>query len=167
MVLHGARLLLRPFTEADLDPILAILAEPEVARWWGEYDRAKARGEFLDDPQVEALAIEIDGAVAGVIEIVEEDEPDYRHASLDIALATSHHDRGLGREALRVVIDHLVDGRGHHRVTIDPRADNARAIACYAAVGFKPVGVMRQYERETTGTWQDALLMDLLADDRL
>jgi aminoglycoside 6'-N-acetyltransferase len=28
-------------------------------------------------------------------------------------------------------------------------------------VGFKPVGVMRQYERDETG-WHDGLLMDLL-----
>jgi aminoglycoside 6'-N-acetyltransferase len=39
------------------------------------------------------------------------------------------------------------------------------AIRCYRSVGFKVVGVRRQAERDSDGTWHDALLMDLLADD--
>ena len=42
---------------------------------------------------------------------------------------------------------------------------NAAAIASYAKVGFRPVGVMRQYERGPDGTWHDGLLMDLLEPD--
>ena len=53
---------------------------------------------------------------------------------------------------------------GPHRLSIDPAAANARAIAAYAKVGFRPVGVMRRYQRLADGTWVDALLMDLLAD---
>jgi aminoglycoside 6'-N-acetyltransferase len=40
------------------------------------------------------------------------------------------------------------------------------AIRCYSAVGFRPVGVMRQYERAPDGRWRDGLLMELLADER-
>jgi aminoglycoside 6'-N-acetyltransferase len=32
-------------------------------------------------------------------------------------------------------------------------------------VGFRPVGIMRQYERGTDGTFHDGLLMDLLRDE--
>jgi aminoglycoside 6'-N-acetyltransferase len=61
---------------------------------------------------------------------------------------------------------HLVDDREHHRIVIDPAADNAAAVRCYTAVGFRPVGLMRRYERDpVTGQWHDGLLMDLLADD--
>jgi len=70
----------------------------------------------------------------------------------------------VGREALRAAIRHFI-GRGHHRFTIDPAAENARAIRTYAAVGFKPVGVLRSYERGPDGTYHDNLLMDLLADE--
>ena len=58
---------------------------------------------------------------------------------------------------------HLIEHHGHHRLIIDPAADNAAAAASYAKVGFRPVGVMRQYERGPDGTWHDCLLMDLLA----
>jgi aminoglycoside 6'-N-acetyltransferase len=48
---------------------------------------------------------------------------------------------------------------------IDPAADNQAAIHCYSKVGFRPVGVMRNYERGMDGTWRDGLLMDLLAGE--
>jgi hypothetical protein len=58
--------------------------------------------------------------------------------------------------------------RGGHgpadRLVIDPATANDAAIRCYNAVGFRPVGVMRAYERDTDGDgWHDGLLMDLLA----
>ena len=86
----------------------------------------------------------------------------YRSVGLDIFLTTARHGQGLGREALRLAIAHYLE-RGHHRFTIDPAADNERAIRAYAAVGFKPVGRMRDYELGADGTWHDGLLMDLLA----
>jgi aminoglycoside 6'-N-acetyltransferase len=89
----------------------------------------------------------------------------YRHASLDIAIATEHQGKGLGPEALRLAIRWLVEERQHHRFTIDPAAGNERAIRAYARLGFKPVGVLRAYERGADGTWHDNLLMDLLADE--
>jgi aminoglycoside 6'-N-acetyltransferase len=48
---------------------------------------------------------------------------------------------------------------------IDPAADNVAAIRTYEKAGFKPVGVMRRYERLPGGEWHDGLLMDLLADE--
>ena len=59
----------------------------------------------------------------------------------------------------------LFEEGGHHRVTIDPAADNARAIRCYESVGFRPVGVMRRYERVGSGEFRDGLLMDLLPEE--
>ncbi len=60
---------------------------------------------------------------------------------------------------------HLFGQRGHHRLTIDPAAHNQRAIRSYQRVGFRPVGVMRRYERGADGSWHDGLLMDLLPED--
>jgi len=68
--------------------------------------------------------------------------------------------RDLATLARHIIVEH-----GHHRVVIDPAADNAAAIRCYSKVGFRPVGIMRRYERGPDGTWHDGLLMDLLADE--
>jgi aminoglycoside 6'-N-acetyltransferase len=63
------------------------------------------------------------------------------------------------------VARYLFEHRGHHRITIDPAAHNERAIRSYRRLGFRPVGVMRRYERGADGTWHDGLLMDLLPED--
>jgi aminoglycoside 6'-N-acetyltransferase len=73
--------------------------------------------------------------------------------------------RGIGTDAVRTMARYLIEVRGHHRLTIDPAAANARAIHVYEKVGFRPVGVMRRYERGQDGTFHDGLLMDLLADE--
>jgi aminoglycoside 6'-N-acetyltransferase len=164
--LPGERVLLRPAREEDAAALLALLTEPSVAAWWHEWDAARV-GELIADREEPALAIEADGELVGVLLVGEEAFPMYRHASLDIAIATAHQGRGLGPEALRLAITHLIEERGHHRFTIDPAAANARAIKAYARLGFKPVGVLRRYERHADGEWHDGLLMDLLADELL
>jgi len=50
-------------------------------------------------------------------------------------------------------------------LTIDPAAANERAIRAYEKVGFKPVGVMREYERGISRQFHDGLLMDMLAGE--
>ena len=109
--------------------------------------------------------MEIDGQVAGGIQYVEENEPMYRHAGIDIYLGGRFQGHGAGTEAVRMLARFLFEQRGHHRLTIDPAAANAQAIRCYTKVGFRPVGVMRQYERGGDGTFHDGLLMDLLRDE--
>ncbi len=73
--------------------------------------------------------------------------------------------KGFGPEAIRILARYLIDVRGHHRLTIDPAADNVNAIKAYERIGFRPVGRMRSYERGTDGTWHDGLLMDMLAEE--
>ena len=165
-VLHGARVTLRPVRDEDADALLALLTEPAVAAWWQEWDEPRVR-ELMSDRDEPAIAIEVGGELVGLLLLGEEAYPMYRHASLDIAIATEHQGQGLGPEALRLAIRHLIDERGHHRFTIDPAAANERAIKAYARLGFKPVGVMRSYERAADGSWHDGLLMDLLADELL
>lgn len=121
--------------------------------------------EDLAEEGTETFVIERDGRVAGAIQWHAEDEPDYRHAGIDIYLDPALHGRGLGADAIRTLARHLIDDHRHHRLVIDPAADNAAAIACYTKVGFRPVGVMRNYERGVDGTWHDGLLMDLLAEE--
>ena len=163
MTRRGERVALRPLVVGDLGAVYDVLREPEVARWWGAFDEKGIREELLETAETTAFAIEVEGTFVGVVMCSEECEPDYRHAGIDIFLATAHQDRGYGSEAIRVLARHLFAERGHHRLTIDPAAANTRAIRAYERVGFRPVGVMREYERGADGTWHDGLLMDLLA----
>jgi aminoglycoside 6'-N-acetyltransferase len=164
VVLRGERVLLRPGRPEDAAKLVRIRNEPEVARRWGRDDIE----EEISEEFVEADAgfvIEAGGEVVGAIQYHEENEPMYRHAGMDIFLTTSRHGEGLGTEAIRLLARHLFEERGHHRLTIDPAADNTAAIRAYEKVGFRRVGIMRKYERGPDGTWHDGLLMDMLKEE--
>jgi aminoglycoside 6'-N-acetyltransferase len=163
--LRGRRVTLRTPTPTDAPALAIILAEPAVAAWWGEFDLARVRADLIDpEPDTEPFVIEHGGEVVGYLQVAEETDPEFRHAGIDLFLRTDAQGRGLGPDAIRTVAAHLVDDRGHHRLTIDPAADNARAIAAYAKVGFRPVGRLRRYQRLPDGRWIDGLLMELLAE---
>jgi RimJ/RimL family protein N-acetyltransferase len=155
-------MILRPLVKGDEAELLRIHATPEVVRWWD----VPEPGFPWDEPESTRLTIEIDGVVAGLIQFSEENEPKYRHAGIDLFLDPARHGCGYGSEAVRRVVRLLIDERGHHRITIDPAVANIAAIRAYEKAGFKPVGVMRQSERDVGGEgWHDALLMELLADE--
>jgi aminoglycoside 6'-N-acetyltransferase len=159
---------LRPARRDDIPTLARIRATPEVfAHWRGGDDLAAAVEEDLAEPGMTAYTIEVDGAVVGWIQWQAEEEPDYRHASIDIYVDPAHHNRGVGTDAVGTLARHLFTTHGHHRIEIDPAAHNAAAIRAYTKVGFRPVGITRRSERGPDGTWHDGLLMDLLAEDLL
>ena len=160
--LHGARVRLVAVAAEHVEDLVAIRRRPEVFTWWSHVEEDFP---FDEGPGTPGFAVLLDGRVIGFVQYSEEDDPMYRTAWMDVFLDPDVHGQGLGREVVATVAAHLVDGRGHHRLLIDPAAANAAAIACYAAVGFKPVGVMRQAELSPEGTWRDSLLMDLLAGE--
>src|SRR6202021_2500895 len=81
---------------------------------------------------------------------------------IDIYLGDRFQGHGAGAEAVGLLARFLFEQRDHHRITIDPATANLRAIRSYTKVGFRPGGVMRQYERGGDGQFHDGLLMDLL-----
>jgi len=163
VILRGERVLLRRGRPEDADRLFQIRNEPEVIRWWGSDDIEEISEQFIEAD--EGFVIEAYGEVVGAIQYHEEDDPMYRHAGIDIFLTTSRHGQGLGTEAIRLLARHLFEERGHHRLTIDPAADNAAAIRAYEKVGFRRVGIMRNYECGPDGVWHDGLLMDMLGEE--
>ncbi len=149
--MRDEELLLRRFEPADAPALDAILREPEVQRWWVDGDYEPERG----------WVVVLDRSVRGWLEFDEEAHEWFPSVAFDIVLASELHGRGYGRRVLRLGIEHFA-ARGHHRFTVDPNAENERAIGCYRSLGFEPVGVMRDYERNRSGGWNDALLMELI-----
>jgi aminoglycoside 6'-N-acetyltransferase len=164
VILRGERLVLRTIERVDVAALAAIAAEPEVARWWVGVSEQELIEKAAGADGVVALVVEVADRVTGLIQFSEEPDPMYRHATVDLFLSAEYHGRGLGREAVGLVVGHLIDDLGHHRITVDPAAANERAIRCYAEAGFTTVGVMRCYERGPDGSLHDGLLMEFVAD---
>jgi len=165
--LRGVGVVLVPLRPEHIEPLASMIAEPSVVRWWS--DPPTWIQKRLIDPDAEALGFAIlalpDRTVVGYIQAWENTDPEFRHAGLDLYLGTAHQGKGRGPEAIRSACRWLIDARGHHRITIDPALDNTRAIRAYEKVGFRRVGVLREYQLHGDGRWHDGLLMDLLAGE--
>ena len=162
--LHGPRVTLRPLAEGDITTLVQMASAPSVKRWWTTADEADLREQLGPAAETPALAIELDGSVVGLIQWWEEADPEFRHAGMDLFVTEGRQGHGIGPEALRLLAGWLIRERGHHRLTIDPAAANEQAIRAYTKIGFRPVGVLRRYQR-TGDDWEDGLLMDLLANE--
>jgi aminoglycoside 6'-N-acetyltransferase len=161
-VLDGERMRLRPPTDADAAPLLAILAEPEVSRWWVGYTAERIQSEILESGHAEIM--EIDGEAAGAIFLYPENDPEYLHVVIHLFLGARWYGQRFGAEALSIVIAHLAS-IGHHRFTLDPNVNNAPAIRSYERLGFRRVGILREYQLRPDGSHEDGLLMDLVLSD--
>src|SRR3954447_12838525 len=80
VAVEGSLVVLRPVRPEDVDELCRMFAAPEVAQWWGAYDRERIEGEMLDggdDPETMVYAIEVvaGGAVAGIIQSYEQPDP--------------------------------------------------------------------------------------------
>ena len=160
LTLHGKQVVLRSVEEADVPILHSIRSTPVVSEWWHP---EPPEWPLSTDADTTRLTIWVDGVVAGLVQFYEQLNPDFRYAGIDLFLDLAFHRRGLGSDVLRIVIRHLTDERGHHRITIDPATDNTIAIRAYEKIGFRRVGVMESYWRDhNSGEWRDALLMELV-----
>ncbi|MFT4048451.1 MAG: GNAT family protein [Solirubrobacterales bacterium] len=159
MDLLSERLKLHETKVKDLPSLREIIQKPGTAEWWGVFE-----GSEDDDELLEGWTIRMGETIIGWIGAHEETAKKYPFVALDIMIDPDFHGNGYGPEALRCVIEHFAS-RGHHRFTIDPSVDNARAIRAYEKTGFRRIGVARRYEQLRPGEWSDGLLMDLLVSD--
>jgi aminoglycoside 6'-N-acetyltransferase len=151
-------MVLVPVRAEHAERLRALRRTPEVERWW---EPPPDGWPLTAEPDLQKLTVLVDGEVAGYVQFWEEPDPSSRHADVDIFLGPDAQGRGLGTETMSVVLRHLVEERGHHRVTLGTSVDNARAIRCYEKVGFRRVGVMRKAARShLSGEWEDELLME-------
>jgi RimJ/RimL family protein N-acetyltransferase len=164
--LRDGDLLLRPWTEDDVDALVAGCNEPEIARWiptiphpyTKEDALAFIRGEVRDDH--DALAIELDGRVVGGIGMGLNSE-EYR-ARVGYWVAARERGRGVCTRALRLLSRHALDELEVQRVDLITDPENVASQRVAEKVGFQREGVMRAHLRHPDGRIRDSVLFSLL-----
>jgi len=164
-VLRGRCTRLRPLTPDDLSALADIARQPGVQPWWTDTSETGLKAALLDAPDTTSWAVTVDGGFAGAVSAYDVGWPPGTSVGVAIVLGDAWQGRGLGPEALSVVIAHVIRERGVRRFTVDPAVANSRAIHAYEELGFRCVGVMRQSEPAPDGAWRDCMLMDLLAPE--
>ena len=138
-----------------------------VGDWatWPEFRKLEAEGLMtVSYTHLDVYKRQVEGCCAGAMFVLRGEDPEYPTTVMHLFLATSFRGRRIGEEALALAIrDEFADGIT--RVTLDPNAHNEGAIRSYERLGFKRVGVLRDYQVRPGGHLEDALFMDLTRSD--
>lgn len=168
-ILEGASVRLRPPLEADADARLALGRDAGIAEMFGvsrqdvpPLTREEVQRWFqalAEHPH--AWVIESGQTFIGLIRLDRVDLQD-RRASMAVGIYDpASLGRGLGSEAIKLLLGHAFGAMGLHRIGIRVLAYNKRAIRAYEKCGF----VIEGRERETAfvnGAWHDDIMMGLL-----
>ena len=175
--LETARLILRHFTDADLEPFKAYRNDPVVARYqgWEGISEAEALTFIAEQKTVQPgvpgqwfqIAIELKetGTLVGDcgLKINEHDE---RQAEIGYTLARVYQGKGLASEAVSCVLDYAFRLLGLHRVIAITDCENTASIALLERLGLRCEGHFIQ-NAWFKGRWADEYLYAILQDEWL
>lgn len=171
-VLTGDRIRLVPLSARHADAFHAACLRPETRRLTGthhDFTREEIeewcagcadRADRLD------LAVEDreSGAFLGELALSRIDR-DNAHGVFRIALVPHATDRGIGTEAMRLLLEYAFDRVRLHRVQLEVFDYNPRARRAYEKCGFEVEGRLRE-ALHWDGEWHDVLVMAALRTRR-
>ncbi|MTD15557.1 GNAT family N-acetyltransferase [Nakamurella sp. YIM 132087] len=171
-MLTGDNVVLRPPAAADADALYELAAD--LDSWEervGQPPRALTRELFderfdtaqRDRGADQVFVIESEGLVAGQCELFGVDHL-ARVSEVGIALLARARGRGLGTDAMRVLVEFAFTRLNLHRVHLSVLADNAAAVRSYLRVGFVQEGRRRE-SAWVRGQYVDEILMGLLRSE--
>ncbi|WP_338703290.1 GNAT family protein [Streptomyces sp. Q6] len=169
--LQTARLRLRPFTEADADPLYALHSDAHVMRYWdsppwterARADRFVTRCQKIADEGTGArVAIDraSDGAFVGWCGLTEWN-PEYRSASLGYCLKEAMWGHGYATEAAHALLRWAFDTLDLNRVQAEADTRNEGSARVLEKVGFVREGTLREdcvVNGEVSDSWVFGLL---------
>ncbi|SFJ04430.1 Protein N-acetyltransferase, RimJ/RimL family [Paraburkholderia megapolitana] len=169
--LHTARLLLRPFTQADTDAIFALHSSPYVLRYWDAppwKTREQAERfievcrQFEQEGTGARLAIEraADGVFIGWCGLFRWN-PDYRSAKMGYCLDDSAWGQGFATEAAGAVLQWAFDTLDLNRVQSEADTRNTASGRVLEKLGFVREGTLREaciVNGEVSDSWVYGLL---------
>ena len=134
-----AELRLRPTREDDLDYVVAAEADPDNAPFLAPSPR-EVHLEFVRDPRQRHMIAEAGGRAVGFVLLRLHSE----NRAVELRrLAVTEKGHGHGRAALRLVMMQAFKQYGAHRLWLDVKPHNERALALYRSAGFVEEGVLR------------------------
>lgn len=171
--MDGGRVRLRGWEKSDADALLRWRSDEDLNRLLGPPTLPVSRTQqerfvgqvSAPDAEVKSFAIEtLDGkkliGEAGIRAI------NWMSRKAEFFIAIGEKDqwgRGLGTDAVRVVIRLAFEKMNLNRLFLSVLADNARAIRCYEKCGFKREGLLRS-ESYVDGEYRDVIVMGLVRD---
>ena len=170
-VLKGERVTLRLLNDYDAPALLQWGNEAEFAwfQWgrdpgrWTNEQSARDWIRVFAERDGKLFAIEHKGRAVGFANY-RDWQPKAKSAEVGIGIGEKAlWSKGLGREALNLLVRHLVDDLGAHRISLHVLAFNDRAINSYKACGFEVEGIEKDAVMTDRGYFADDVAMAFIA----
>jgi RimJ/RimL family protein N-acetyltransferase len=169
--LRDEAIVLRPYSEADVDDLHAALQDPEIAEWTnvphpytrGHALRFIAEGPARSDELTLAIRDAGDGRLLGSIGVSLDEVQ--RYAELGYWVAAGERRRGVGTCAIRLVSRWAIEELGVGRVQILAAPDNLASRRAAERAGFTAEGTLRAY-RLQKGRRVDLVMHSLLPGEQ-
>lgn len=174
--LKTERLLLRPFTDADIDDVAAYHALPEVVRYlyWQVRDRDEVgdllaqrqqRHRLAEEGDVVVFAVELvaTGRVIGEVNLHWASAA-HQQGEFGFVFHPDHQGHGYASEAAAKVLDLAFDDLGLHRVYGRTDGSNIASAALMRRLGMRQEAHFVQNEI-FKGAWGDELVFAILAHE--
>ncbi|MCF2945260.1 GNAT family N-acetyltransferase [Paenibacillus tarimensis] len=128
---------------------------PFISQWTREQ-----HGEAMADPDALHLVIEdAGGNLAGYLIVNGLDDPNRSVCLTRIALQTQG--KGYGKEAIRLIVEWLFAHTNVHRIWLDVKDFNLRALHVYRSSGFTIEGTLRDAVLRD-GKYESLIVMSIL-----
>ena len=149
MLLQTPRLILRNFTETDLEPFLAYRNEPEVAKYQGwDFPYARDKAERFISSMMNKIALKQGDWLQYAIALKETDEligdlgvyakrEDARQVAIGFTIASKHWRKGYAFEVIPFLLEYLFEDMDMHRVIADCDSENIASYRTLEKLGFR------------------------------
>jgi len=164
--LLGDRVTLRPFREDEFD--LALAREPSEDAERKEVRRRRLALSGTRTAWEVLFAVEADGRLLGDIQARCSDQampPGVWEIGIDL-WDPADRGRGLGSEAVRLLVEHVFEHEGAHRVQATTDVENTAMRRSLDRCGFAFEGILRSFMPVADGPPRDHAMYARTTDDR-
>lgn len=160
-IIIGNRVILRPFENQDIEPMITILNEPELKKLTGSVtndrdaniemdederkrveDWYKSRNDQTDRLDL-AIVMKETNHIIGELVFNEYDECT-NNVNFRVLISHSYLNRGLGSEAIQLFVQYGFEELCLHKISLEVFSFNPRAERVYTKIGFKLEGIKRE-----------------------
>jgi diamine N-acetyltransferase len=173
-MLQSATVQLRALEDSDLDFLYALENDPAI---WSVSDTlvpisrftlrqylANAAADFHEVRQLRLIICSVvdssPGKPVGVLDLFNF-EPLHQRAGVGITVLATERRRGYAQAALGLLVEYAGRHLRLHQLHCTISADNQASLLLFQAVGFREVGIRREWLRTASG-WQDAVEMQYI-----
>jgi len=169
-MLRGKDILLRPLELKDVDSLYIWENNPEnwlisnthtpFSKFYLEQYIIGAQNNIYADRQLRLIIETNAGIVCGAVDLFDFD-PHNRRAGIGILVELTNRRKGIGTQALELIIDYARNTLNLHQLYCTIDQDNTQSLSLFRKVGFEITG-NRKHWTWKSNSWADEFFLQLI-----